>query len=570
MVETPGTRRTGRRLDTSSSPPQETSRRTTKVKAPSSDESGSSDEVEDEAQDVIAVAAPAPTTRQRKNAKATNGQAAAPSKKDTASPNEKHATAVKVAVPGKRSKATALADPKVDSDPHYEFGGSLGVSAMMVGFPLLMYYMWIGATYYEGKLPLPARGQSAGDFARHLGQLAYDGAFPSLKAWTIYWTFIVFEAVCYVVLPGVTMYGQPLPHEGGRRLKYHCSAMWSFYTTMAVAAVLHVSGLFKLYTWIDEFGPIMSVAIISGFLVSMVAYASALWRGAQHRMTGSPLYDFFMGAELNPRMFGILDFKMFFEVRIPWYILFLTSASAAARQYEQYGYVSGEVGFIVLAHFLYANACSKGEHYITPTWDMYYEKWGFMLIFWNLAGVPLSYCHCTIYLANHAPAAYRWPRAALAALYVAYLVAYWVWDTANSQKNHFRQAEHGAATFRRAWPVLPWQTVPHPRVIPTASGQSLLADGWYRYARKIHYTCDLFFALSWALVTGFDSPFPWFFPTFFAIMITHRAARDIQRCRRKYGAAWTEYERQVPYLFIPVGAVRGGTWRTTRLTCCSM
>lgn len=35
-------------------------------------------------------------------------------------------------------------------------------------------------------------------------------------------------------------------------------------------------------------------------------------------------------------------------------------------------------------------------------------------------------------------------------------------------------------------------------------------------------------------------------------MIAHRALRDIQRCRRKYGEAWLEYERRVPYLFIPV------------------
>jgi delta24(24(1))-sterol reductase len=126
--------------------------------------------------------------------------------------------------------------------------------------------------------------------------------------------------------------------------------------------------LFPLYTIIDEFGSIMSVAIISGFLVSIVAYFSALYRGAQHRMTGSPIYDFFMGAELNPRLFTWLDFKMFFEVRIPWYILFLTTLGACARQYEQYGYVSGEAWFLLMAHFLYANACSKGEELIITSW----------------------------------------------------------------------------------------------------------------------------------------------------------------------------------------------------------
>lgn len=259
-------------------------------------------------------------------------------------------------------------DPKIDYNPHFDFGGPAGVTAMMIGFPLLMYYMWIGATYCDGKAPMPAADESMTDFVKRLGQLVYTGAFPSLKAWAIYWTFGIFEMACYCLLPGVTAYGKPLPHEGGRQLPYYCSAVWSFYATIAVAAALHFSGLFPLYTVIDEFGPIMSVAIISGYLVSIVAYFSAIYRGQQHRMTGYFLYDFFMGAELNPRMFGILDFKMFFEVRLPWYILFLLSCGAAARQYEQFGWVSGEVCFLIMAHFLYANACSKGEDLIVTTW----------------------------------------------------------------------------------------------------------------------------------------------------------------------------------------------------------
>jgi delta24(24(1))-sterol reductase len=279
-------------------------------------------------------------------------------------------------------------DHKLDYTDHFEFGGSWGVLAMMLGFPCLMWYMWIGATYYDGHVPLPAEGQSTGDFLRHLCQLVYNGAFPSLKAWAIYWTFFIFEALCYLLLPGVESKGLPLEHLGGKQLSYHCSGVASFYTTLVVAAGLHVSGLFKLYTIIDEFGPIMSVAIISGFIVSFIAYFSAIIRGAQHRMTGYPIYDFFMGAELNPRMFGILDFKMFFEVRIPWYMLLLLSMGAAARQYELYGSVSWEVGFLVMAHFLYANACSKGEECITPTWFVS-QSW----ISWSFpASGPLTVC----------------------------------------------------------------------------------------------------------------------------------------------------------------------------------
>lgn len=369
-------------------------------------------------------------------------------------------------------------DPKVDSSGEFEFGGPLGVSAIMVAFPLLMYYMWIGATYYDGKFPWPREGETWRDFFIGLGRMVYYGAYPSVQAWVMYWTFFIFEMACYCLMPGIWAKGKPLPHENGLRLDYYCSGMWSWWTTIIVAASLHLTGLFKLYEIIDEFGPIMSVAILSSFLMSIIAYVSAIYRGKQHRMTGHLIYDFFMGAELNPRLFGILDFKMFFEVRLPWYILFLLTLGTAARQYEQFGYVSAEVAFLLMAHFLYANACSKGEECIIPTWDMYYEKWGFMLIFWNMAGVPLSYCHCTLYLANHAPSTYAWNKFALAALFIAYLFMYWVWDTANSQKNRYRAQEQGSAVTRKAFPQLPWQTLKNPKVIKTPNGGTILADGW--------------------------------------------------------------------------------------------
>jgi delta24(24(1))-sterol reductase len=68
-------------------------------------------------------------------------------------------------------------------------------------------------------------------------------------------------------------------------------------------------------------------------------------------MTGYVVYDFFMGSELNPRI-GRLDFKMFFMVRIPWFILFGISCATAAKQYQLFGYISAEVMLLVCAHFL--------------------------------------------------------------------------------------------------------------------------------------------------------------------------------------------------------------------------
>jgi delta24(24(1))-sterol reductase len=168
-------------------------------------------------------------------------------------------------------------------------------------------------------------------------------------------------------MPGVWSQGRPLRHENDKRLPYYCSAYSSWFATLGLTASLHFANIYPLRTLIDEFGSIMTVAILSGFLNSFIVYAQAILRGRTHRLTGYPIYDFFMGAELNPRV-GILDFKMFYEVRIPWFILFLITASAAVRQYEIYGFVSAEMAFLLLSHFMYANACAKSEQLIITSW----------------------------------------------------------------------------------------------------------------------------------------------------------------------------------------------------------
>ena len=45
------------------------------------------------------------------------------------------------------------------------------------------------------------------------------------------------------------------------------------------------------------------------------------------------------------------------------------------------------MAFMCLATWLYLNACGKAEECIPQTWDMFHEKWGFLVIFWNFAGV---------------------------------------------------------------------------------------------------------------------------------------------------------------------------------------
>jgi len=130
-------------------------------------------------------------------------------------------------------------------------------------------------------------------------------------------------------------------------------------------------------------------------------------------------------------------------VRIPWVLLFMISVSGACQQYEQYGYVTPNMAFMVLATGLYLNACAKGEECIPQTWDMFHEKWGFMVIFWNFAGVPFTYCYSIVYMAAHPPEYYRFSTPTYVFMYALLLFAHFVFDSSMAQKSRFRMQLQG-------------------------------------------------------------------------------------------------------------------------------
>jgi delta24(24(1))-sterol reductase len=463
----------------------------------------------------------------------------------------------------------AKKDVACDSKVIYEFGGPWGVSALMIGFPLLMAYLYICLAAHNGQLQDPMRWE--------FWERGVPTILPTPRATAIYMSFTIFQYITAATMPGIKVMGLPVPSLGGKQLEYLCNGVASWYVDLVLVAALHISGWFPITSVVDEIGPIMSVAMIWGFLVTIGTYVVGCVFGRTHRMSGSLPYDIFMGAVLNPRI-GNVDLKMWSEIRIPWKILFFISLSAAVKEHEvnierelQAGIspavwslfgglvemyaikTSSTLLFMLLAHCLYVNACMKGEECIPTTWDIFYEKWGYMLIFWNLAGVPFSYCYSTLYLLNRSLANGPVVHSTIwtFVLYAMLLAAYYVWDTANSQKNKFRMQQRGTYVERNAFPQLPWGTLRNPTYLVTKHGNKLLTGGWWGMARKIHYTADLIMALSWGLITGFESYIPYFYVTFFTVVLVHRVGRDHVHCKEKYGADFDEYCRQVPYVFIP-------------------
>ncbi|KAJ9096769.1 hypothetical protein QFC21_005039 [Naganishia friedmannii] len=513
-------------------------------------------------------------------------------------------------------------DKKLDEHFGWEFGGPWGVSAMMLGFPVLMCkpstnynnllsrltkirsqlglikcldYLWICLWHYHGAFARPSNlsvhgkgglleyAQTMWNFVKTVSRgpliatvaqrwtnhflavtlAARKDAYPTWFAFKSYGGLIVVQLLLAWIMPGVdqegtrlappqisnsmsnqSLPGLPVPSLEYKSIMYHCNALSSFYTTIVLAITLHTTGLFRLPWLIESFGSLMTWSIIISFICTGLMYFSAVvfhYGGKPMRMSGNTVYDIFMGASLNPRLFTSrfaplgrknwdgVDLKMFAEVRVPWVLLFLIAVSGGVKQYEDLGYLS--------------------------PWDMFHEKFGFMLIFWNMAGSPFTYCYPVIYMARSDPSTYKYPLWVNIAMYTTLCVAYYMYvpsflqpaaqslilihgnsfDISMAQKSAFKMQQQGVYVPRKSFPQLPGAVVENPTFIETKHGNKLLTSGCWAYARKPNYAADWTQSLMWGLSAGLNTPITLFYPAFFLTVLTHRCGRDFERCAMKYG-----------------------------------
>jgi delta24(24(1))-sterol reductase len=110
----------------------------------------------------------------------------------------------------------------------------------------------------------------------------------------MYTALMIFQLGLACVMPGYIQEGLPVPSLNFKTLKYNCNALFSFYATLVTCAALHRTGTFRLTEIIDNFGELMAVAMIYGFVVSFLVHFITVARRDQMRMSGNFMYDFFM------------------------------------------------------------------------------------------------------------------------------------------------------------------------------------------------------------------------------------------------------------------------------------
>jgi hypothetical protein len=206
-------------------------------------------------------------------------------------------------------KAAAKEHSQHEEKETIEFGGPVGTVIIMLLSHCTLYYLWISWKYYDAALLYPRGLTEVLPWLRTMLGHVVTGAAPNVRAATVYWTFLFVQGFMAWVIPGLKMRGLPIRHLNNIRLEYNCNGIFTWYLSLAIMAGLHFSGTWRLSSIFENFGPLMTVAILTTDAIALLLYVTAFASRTAHRLSGNRVYDFFMGASLNPRL-GSLDLKV--------------------------------------------------------------------------------------------------------------------------------------------------------------------------------------------------------------------------------------------------------------------
>jgi 7-dehydrocholesterol reductase len=367
---------------------------------------------------------------------------------------------------------------------------------------------------------------------------------PSVEALAMLLAWLGFQLVLLRLLPGERHLGPVTPQ--GNRPEYRLNGVAAFALTHLAFFAATGLGLFSGAVIYDRFGELLATSSVLALAVCGLLYVKGLYfpSSSDAGGTGNFLWDFYWGTELHPRMFGV-ELKQLFNCRFAmmgWSIIVL---SYAAAQIEQNGQISTSMLVCVGLQVAYVFKFFVWEGGYFNSLDIMHDRFGFYIC-WGVCGwLPIVYTLAALYLVTHPV-----PLSPLAAVALAGfgLVALFGNYAADEQRRRVRATDGQTRIWGRE-PELIRATYTPADGRPRES--LLLASGWWGVARHFHYLPELGVALAWTLPVGFARLLPWFYLPYLTVLLVHRALRDDQRCARKYGAAWEEYRRRVPWQILP-------------------
>ena len=418
-------------------------------------------------------------------------------------------------------------------------------AAIMLLLPPSVGLIWYTHTRLEGSVVRLAQWFATAGPGAVLEQVWGPIIFGSPAAWAMIGIFAVLELLLLRLLPGRLSEGATTP--AGEVLVHKANGIAAFAVTIAFFLLCSFGlKLFSPTIIYDHFGELIGALNLVGIGLCLGLYLKGRYApsGPDHGLSGNPIFDYYWGTELHPRIAGC-NVKVFISCRfgmMGWALILL---SFAAKQYAIYGALSDAMTVAVALQLIYIAKFFWWETGYLRTLDMAHDRAGFYICWGCLVWLPSIYTASTLYLVDHP---HHLGAAVAAVLLLVGCGAILVNYLADAQRQGVRRTDGRMTVWGKA-PVL--IRAHYTTALGETGTNILLASGWWGLARHFHYGPELAAAVAWTLPVLFDRSLPWLYVAFLAILLIHRAWRDDERCAAKYGADWDAYCMRVPYRIIP-------------------
>ncbi|TMW68141.1 hypothetical protein Poli38472_007813 [Pythium oligandrum] len=365
-------------------------------------------------------------------------------------------------------------------------------------------------------------------------------------AWRLIGAFMVTQLILMRLVPGKTSYGPVTP--GGNIPVYKANGFQCF--LLSIALFLAGAYHFNLYNGgivFDHLPYVISSLNVFSFIFCFFLYIKGafLWPSSSDCGTsGNPVFDFYWGTELYPRVLG-WDIKLFTNCRGGMMFWAIGIISYACKQLELYGFISDSMLVSVGIQLVYVAKFFWWESGYMRSIDIMHDRAGYYLCWGCLVWVPSVYTSQAMFLVKN-PIQLGTPLAA--AIFATGVFMVWINYAADRQRMKFR-ATKGKCTI---WGKAPqYITAKYVTEKGETNESLLLTCGWWGISRHFHYVPEILAAFFWTVPAGFTSFAPYFYVSFLTLLLMDRAFRDDARCSYKYGKDWKKYCERVPALIIP-------------------
>ncbi|KAH8147990.1 uncharacterized protein LAJ45_08092 [Morchella importuna] len=419
----------------------------------------------------------------------------------------------------------------------------LGCGAIMVFCPILAILFSVALTHFNGSITNTLWAYATNN---PLELIALYAPRPTIKATLGYAAWLIFQAILYRWLPSNIGYGQRTP--AGHLLPYKVNGLQAWALTHVLAVVAVYYGYLDPAYIAKNWDGLMVVFNVYGFFLAGISYVKAHLAPTHpddRKFSGSRIYDFYMGIELNPRFGQWWDFKLFHNGRpgiVAWTLIDL---SYAAWQYERIGYITNSMIIVNILHAFYVVDFFINEDWYLRTIDICHDHYGFYLAWGSMVWLPTVYTLQAQYLARYPV---DLPTPVAVALLTIGVSGYIIFRSVNHQKDIVRRTGGECLIWGKKAEVIK-------ATYKTEDGMDheslLLCSGWWGFVRHANYLGDLILSYSVCAVCGVDNLLPWTYAIFMTILLIQRCGRDDARCTGKYGPDWKKYCSIVKYRIIP-------------------